>query len=97
MNYKCIRRCTFKGRSFEINNICDFGNDKVPHHFVATNEETNMTLPKSRVDIMAAKPQSINAKSFYEMSKQKTPVNGGFASSISNEEAVHTVKLKVKK
>lgn len=97
MNYKCIRNCSFKGRSWFENDVIDFGDVIPPHHFVATNEETNRNLPKSRVDVMSAVPSGTSARSFYEIGKNKTNINVGFASTLEKDEVMHTAKLKVKK
>lgn len=98
MNYKCIRKCTFKSRYWEPDQVCDFGKEAVPYHFVVTDEEANTEYPKPRVDIMSAKPIGVNAKTFYEISKSGANTNVGFASSLQKDEVYHNPRqLKVKK
>lgn len=90
--HKCIRRCTFMGRYWEKDQVCDFGKVTPPHHFIATDEEANTALPKPRIDIHAAVPKGVNVKSFYEMAKNRLNTNVGFASTLEKDEIIHDPK-----
>ena len=96
MTYKCIKTCTFMGRTWEKGVVCDFGKVTPPHHFVVTDEAPTTDLPKPRVDIYSGRPQGVNVKSFYEIQKNRVNTNAGFASTLEKDQMIHDPKkLKV--
>lgn len=86
--YKCIRKCHYIGRKFNIGDVVNFDHNP-GHHFDEVEESVLVTIDLApKVDPFKLADPKKDVRSFAEMQKQSSNNLGGFASSIAKEQPI---------
>lgn len=89
--YKCIRKCHWAGRKWEEGAVVEL-QVVPPHHFVMTQGDKPTTALKSIVSDPMKVIEVKEVNTFSEMAESNQMPMGGFASSLSNEKPITSMK-----